>query len=173
MAELADIEKKAKAHQKLVDAGEASWEDFDEDGNSIGSYGEHLGEIAYESEQVLNIVRMAFTISLNHFVEVQIGEKLNGKYTQAKAFAWLKSQGWTPDEERLNELRHAANCAKHGGTQSASQLYPLRPDLFDRDKIEGWGADPSYDNLVIKDEHLQSFFEAVRNSVPQLPFAWH
>ena len=81
------------------------------------------------------------------------------------AFAWLKSFGWQPKETELNELRLAANCAKHSGTGSGKQLYGLRPDMFDASKIK-MGFDPGYDSLALTDAHVAAFFEAVKQSVP-------
>lgn len=162
----ADIEKQAAKFQKKVDAGEASWADFDEDGNAGYDYGEHLGELLHDEETVLNFVRLAFVISLHHYVEHQIGERLpQQQYVQAKAFTWLKKFGWTPKEIELNELRLAANCAKHSGTSSGNRLYALRPDMFDASDIK-MGFDPGYDSLALTDAHVAAFFEAVKQSVP-------
>lgn len=171
--EKADIEKRAGKHQKLVEAGKASWVEYDEDGHPGYDYGEHLGEQLHEEETVLHLVRLAFVISLHHFVEQQIGKRLPKKhYTQDKAFKWLKKYGWKPQETQLNELRLAANCAKHSGDSPGKQLYKLRPDMFDASKIK-MGFEPGYDSLAISDAHVAAFFEAVRQSVPEnLGFAF-
>jgi hypothetical protein len=164
--EKAAIEKQAAKHQKLVDAGKASWVEYDDEGYPGYDYGEHLGEALNEEETVLNLVRLAFVISLHHYIEQQIGERLpNKRYVQEKAFNWLKGYGWSPRETELNELRLAANCAKHSGLSSGRQLYALRPDLFDASKIK-MGFDPAHESLALTDAHMDSFFEAVKQSVP-------
>jgi hypothetical protein len=164
--EKAHIEKQAAKHQKLVDAGKASWVEYDDEGYPGYDYGEHLGEALHEEETVLNLVRLAFVISLHHHVEQQIGRRLPKQhYTQNEAFAWLKGYGWKPKEAELNELRLAANCAKHSGNSPGRQLYALRPDMFDPSKIK-MGFDPGYDSLALTDAHVDAFFEAVKQSVP-------
>ena len=168
-AEVASINKQAEDHDKLVQAGQATWSQEDDEGNVVYDYGEHLGEQVFDAEQVLNLVRLAFVISLHHFVEQRLAAKLpNNKYMQAEAFNWLKAFGWTPQEDKLNQLRLAANCAKHSEGSSADQLYQLRPDMFDEDLVKGWGAKPSYASLKLSDAHMIEFFEAVKASVPKM-----
>jgi hypothetical protein len=164
--EKAEIEKRASEFQKKVDAGEASWVEYDEDGYPGPDYGEHLGELLHDEESVLNLVKLAFVITLHHYVEQQIGDHLPSQhYVQAKAFAWLKGYGWKPKETELNALRLAANCAKHSGSKSGKQLYALRPDMFDASKIK-MGFDPGHDSLALTDTHVEAFFNAVKQSVP-------
>lgn len=164
--EKAEIERTAAEFQKKVDAGEASWSDYDDEGYPAYDYGEHLGELLHDEETVLNIVRLAFVISLHHFVEQRLGKRLpNDKYVQKKAFAWLKAFGWQPNEIELNELRLAANCAKHSGGASATDLYALRPDMFDASKIK-MGFHPGYDSLSLNDDHVSAFFDAAKALVP-------
>lgn len=168
--EVASINEAAATHEAKVKAGDAVWAEEDEDGQVVYDYGEHLGEQIYDAEQVLALIRNAFVISLHHLVEQRIGGQLaKKKYDQAKAFTWLKAFGWTPKEDGLNQLRLAANCAKHSEGSSADQLYALRPDMFDDDLVEGWGAAPSYDSLKLTDAHVDEFFEAVKASVPKMP----
>lgn len=168
-AELADIHERAEKHQKLVDAGKAKWTEEDEEGFPAFDYGEHLGEAAYEEEQVLRIVRGAFAISLHHYIETAIGPKLpKGKYVHEVAMKWLRDAGWSPDETALDQLRMAANCAKHGEGGSAKSLFKERSDMFD-DRIHGWGAEPSNDTLALTDAHMKEFFKAAREAVPKMP----
>lgn len=171
--EKASIEKIAAKFQKKVDAGKASWVAYDDDGHPGHDYGEQLGEQLHDVESVLVLVRLAFVISLHHYVEQQIGEKLpKAHYGQAKAFAWLKGYGWEPNEGELNELRLLANCAKHSAGKSATDLYALRPEMFDASKIK-LGFEPGYDSLAVTDAHVDAFFKAVKQSVPDnLGFAW-
>lgn len=164
--EKAGIEKTAAEFQNKVDAGEASWSDNDDEGYPLYDYGEHLGELLHDEEAVLNIVRLAFVISLHHFVEQRLGERLpNGNYVQGDAFTWLKKYGWQPNEVELDELRLAANCAKHSEGKSATDLHALRPDMFDASKIM-MGFDPGYKSLNLNDGHVAAFFEAAKTSVP-------
>lgn len=165
-SEKASIEETAAKFDAKVKAGEAQWIEYDEDGYPGYDYGEHLGERLYEEETVLRLVRLAFIISLHHYVEHQIGERLpNKKYVQSDAMNWLKSFGWKPKEAELNELRLAANCAKHSGDGPAKQLFKLRPELFNAEKISQ-GFDPDYDSLEIADAYVEAFFKAVKQSVP-------
>jgi hypothetical protein len=170
--ELAEIHDRAAKHQKLVDQGKAVWTDEDEDGYPVFDYGEHLGEQAYEEEQVLRLVRGAFAITLHHYVETAIAPRLpDKKYVHATAMAWLKKVGWKPDETILNQLRMAANCAKHGEGISAKNLYAERPDMFD-ETVAGWGREPSSDTLNLTDAHLAEFFKAAREAVPKMPISF-
>jgi hypothetical protein len=165
------IEATAAKFQSKVDKGVASWVQVSEVGYPEYDYGEQLGEMLHEEETVLNLVRLAFVISLHHYVEQQLISKLplNKKgephYDQPAAFEWLKSYGWKPKEDDLNELRLAANCAKHSAGKSASDLHGLRPDMFDASKIK-MGFEPGYDSLALTDQHVAAFFEAVKESVP-------
>jgi hypothetical protein len=109
---------------------------------------------------------MAFVIAIHHYFEQQIVERLpKQKYNQERAFYWLKERGWKPREIELNELRLAANCAKHSTGNSSNLLYGLRPDMFDASKIK-IGFEPSYDNLALSDAHVEAFFHALMQSVP-------
>lgn len=171
-SELADIHQRAIEHQKLVDAGKASWVDENEDGYPVFDYGEHLGEQAHGEEQVLRLVRGAFVISLHHYLETTIGPLLkNKKYDHGKAMTWLREVGWTPDDDALDVLRLVANCAKHGEGKSAQDLYDKRPDLFD-ERIDGWGAPPSNETLALSDEHVLAFFKIAREAVPKMPISF-
>jgi hypothetical protein len=164
--EKAWVEEKAEKHQKLVDAGKASWVEYDEDGYPGPDYGEHLGELLHEEDLVLNLIRLSFAISLHHFVEQQIGPHLpKQRYKQPAAFIWLKKFDWKPREAELNELRLAANCAKHSDNNPGRQLYALRPDMFDASKLK-MGFEPGYNSLALADGHIEAFFEAVAKSVP-------
>lgn len=167
-AEVDSINQAAAAYSAKVEAGEASWSQEDEEGNIIYDYGEHLGEQMFDAEQVLVLIRNAFVITLHHFVEQRIGSRLPKKeYKQDKAVALLKDSGWSPREDSLNQLRLAANCAKHSEGASASTLYALRPDMFDKDMVDGWKAPPAYDTLKLTDAHVMEFFAAVKASVPK------
>ena len=170
--ELAEIHEQAAKHQKLVDQGKAVWTEEDADGYPVYDYGEHLGEQAYEEEQVLRLVRGAFAISLHHYIETAIGPRLpDKKYVHETAMGWLKEVGWTPDEMILNQLRMAANCAKHGEGSSAKNLYAERPDMFD-ETVAGWGLKPSSETLSLADSHLAEFFKAAREAVPKMPISF-
>lgn len=169
--EIADINMRAEKHENLVAAAKASWDEYDEDGNFVYNYGENLAEEMHDVESVLSLVRLAFVISLHHFVEQRLARELprkeNGElhYVQSAAFDWLKHKGWPAKENELKALRLAANCAKHSEGRSAKELFELQPDMFDKDKID-MGFEPGYESLALTDMHLLSLFEAVRTSVP-------
>jgi hypothetical protein len=131
-----------------------------------GGYENYLSDMVHQQEQVLSIVRLAFVISLHHYFEKQMLEQLDAEnYVQSNAISLLKGYGWEPLETQLNELRLAANCAKHSKGKSAEQLYALRSDMFGPSKIK-MDFKPGYDNLALSDAHVESFFDAVRKSVP-------
>ncbi|MXO91850.1 hypothetical protein [Pontixanthobacter aquaemixtae] len=165
------IDRRAEEYQKRVDRGEASWDECDEEGNLVYSHGEHLGDEMHDVLNVLTLVKLAFVISLHHYVEQRLAPRLprkpNGetRYDPQAAYAWLKDFGWEVKDKQLEELRLAANCAKHSEGKSARELFDLRPDMFDTDKI-GMGFDPGYDSLKLTDAHIDVFFEAVKDSVP-------
>jgi hypothetical protein len=171
-AELADIHGRASRHQRLVDEGKAVWTEEDEEGYPVYDYGENLGEQAYDEERVLNLVRGAFAISLHHYIETKIGLQLpKKKYEHETAMEWLKAVGWQPDEIKLNQLRLAANCAKHGEGSSAKKLYLERPDMFD-ERVKDWGSEPSSSNLALSDDHMLEFFKAASEAVPKMPLSF-
>jgi hypothetical protein len=53
-------------------AGRASLTEEDEDGKVIYDHGDHMGEMLFEIEDVLSVLREAFTISLHHFWEREL-----------------------------------------------------------------------------------------------------
>jgi hypothetical protein len=164
----ARIEQRAAAFQAKVDAGEEQLVDWGEDSLEGYTLEDELNEQLYAEEKVLNLIRLAFVISLHHYIEQQIGERLpDKKYVQSEAFVWLKSRGWKPLEKELNELRLAANCAKHSGGSSAKQLYILRPDMF-RVPESKKPFQPGYSSLALSDRHVDAFFDAVRQSIPPI-----
>ena len=164
--EKASIERRAAEFQAKVDAGEEQLVDYGEDSLQGYNFNDEILEMLYAEESVLNLIRLAFVISLHHYVEQQMGERLpDKKYVQSKAFHRLKSRGWNPLEKELNELRLAANCAKHSEGSSAKQLYILRPDMFRVPKSKK-EFQPGYDSLALSDGHVDAFFNAVKQSIP-------
>lgn len=175
--EKAKIDEHVEEHQKLVDAGEATWSSDDDDGGWF-DYGEHVGELIDEQESVLNHIRLAFLISLYHFVEQMIGRLLPRKpngdpdSSLVKGITALKKYGWAPKEQELTALCLACNVAKHSEGPSAKKLKAIREGLFDAQKLKH-GFAPGYESLKIGDKDLDAFFEAVRDSVPDhLGFAF-
>lgn len=172
--EIADIHRRAEAFQTKVDAGEETWAQTDEDGQILYDYGDHLGDELFDEENVLSLIKIAFVISLHHYIEQTIWPRVRSnerqKYEHRRAMNWLIAQGWNPDKEVLKNLELAANCAKHGEGGSAQSLYERCPDMFD-DRIAGWGSAPSHETLKLSDLHIDGFFEAAAGAVPQMPIS--
>lgn len=165
--ELKELEKKWKELESRVDAGTAQLVEEDEDGNVVIDWGEQAGEAFSEIEGVQRIYREAFLISLYHFWERELLKMMKKThYTDQDTFAFLKNRGLSPDELNLTALRLAANVAKHSGGKSADDLYKVRPDLFDTAEMAKWNDKPGHEYLLITDQVLETFFEAVRKSGP-------
>lgn len=165
--ELNELEKKWNDLESRVKAGTAQLVEEDEDGNVVIDWGEQAGEAFSEVEGVQRIYREAFLISLYHFWERELLKTMKkAQYNDQEAFAFLKNMGLTPDEPNLTALRLAANVAKHSGGRSADDLHKVRPDLFDTTEMAKWNDKPGHEYLVITDQVLDTFFEAVRKSGP-------
>lgn len=156
-----------EAFKKKVEVGEATMHDEDEDGQIAHDWGEDMGERLYEVDSTLKLIREAFTITLAHYWERDMNRRLKiTHYDEKKVYKYLESKGLQPDKADLDALRFAANVAKHSGGPSAKELFKIRPDLFDVAHIKMPGS-LTYDNLLITDAVVESFFDAVRRSGPQ------
>ncbi|MHC2435292.1 hypothetical protein [Bradyrhizobium sp. USDA 4451] len=165
--ELKELEKKWEELESRVDAGTAQLVEQDEEGNVVIDWGEQAGEAFSEIEGVQRIYREAFLISLYHFWERELLKVMKKtQYKDQDTFAFLKNRGLSPDEPSLTALRLAANVAKHSGGKSADDLYKVRPDLFDTKEMAKWNDKPGHEYLLITDQVLDTFFEAVRKSGP-------
>jgi len=166
-SELAAIEKKWQELEAAVAAGTATITEEDEDGRVVVDWGEQAGEAVSEIEGIQRIYREAFLISLFHFWERELLTRTKKKkISDYEAFAFLKKSGLTPMEAQLTALRLAANVAKHSEGDSADKLFKSRPDLFDVEEMLKWNDKPGHEYLLITEEVLEGFFEAVRMSGP-------
>lgn len=162
------LEQQWEELEQEVAAGRANFIEEDDEGRVAYDRGEHAGEMMAEISGVLRILREAFTISLYHFWEREVASRMKAAaYSDAKAFAFLKSLGTKPNEAALTTLRLAANVAKHGKGDSAKKLHALRPDLFDTKAMARSNDSAGYEYLRITDAILEEFFDAVRDSGPQ------
>jgi hypothetical protein len=161
------IEAKWNELEAKVEAGTAAFIEEDADGNMIVDWGEQAGEALSEIERVQRIYRESFLISLYHFWERELLQRMKKtRVTDAEAYKFLKARGLFPQEYALTTLRLAANVAKHSEGPSAEQLQELRPELFDTEEMEKWKASAGHEYLRITEEVLEAFFEAVRKSGP-------
>jgi hypothetical protein len=162
-----EIENKWNELQARFDAGTAQLVEEDEYGNVVIDWGEQAGEELSAIEGVERIYREAFLISLYHFWERELLKRMRKKrYSDQEVFAFLSDSGCSPDELNLTALRLSANVAKHSEGTSADQLHKLRPDLFDTKEMAKWNDEPGHEYLLITDDVLEMFFEAVRKSGP-------
>ena len=166
--EVRKVERDWNAHKRRVDAGEASSGEYDEDGQLVFDYGEHVGELLWELDSTASLVREAFTIILHHFWEREVKKRSKARYVQPAAVEWLKARGLTPDEHNLNVLRLTVNALKHDDQSQAEALFAAESSLFDTDKMAQYGvAVPEREYLSISEQALDGFFEAVRRSGPR------
>lgn len=142
--------------------------EYDEDGGPSMDWGELIGEIEHDAHSSKALVRTAFVIALFHFWERETNrwQQVVGKtYDHQATMLWLIAKGRTPDDATLRELELVAHCAKHGAGRACSQLFGLRPDLFDLTSAQ---SIPNDSNLLITDQLANGFFDAVANSGPNL-----
>lgn len=144
--------------------------EYDEDGQPSFDFWEEVGELKDEAESATRIIRSAFLIALFHFWERHSNRWVRRKeYHHETVMAWLKAQGYEPNEALLKDLHLAANCAKHGPGASCKGLFDRCSDLFDQGKIGAFPAfEPNDKNLKINSVTLQAFFDAVSQSGPRI-----
>ena len=164
--------------QKLLKVWEGSAE-YDEHPDPEG-YSSHLAGIHDEAEDALRLIREAFAITLFHFWERQAKgwAGAGSHYDHAKITGKLKERGYAPDEGQLELLQLVANVAKHSAGSSARKLYRVRKELFRDPRRSGTPYighgdgeeppyEPVYDDLLVSEPLIESFFEAVRRSGPR------
>jgi hypothetical protein len=105
--------------------------EYADDGEPSHDFWEEVGQLENEAHSSIEIIRAAFLIGLFHFWEKHSIRWVDKPaYHHDAVMAWLKTQGYAPDADRLKELELAANCAKHGPGKSCNKLFACRPDLF-------------------------------------------
>lgn len=171
--EIAAWEARWQAHLALVQAKAATGVVEDEDEGDPFDYGEHVGEMIFDAEEGLRLIREAFAMTLYHFWEKTACRLLRvTRYVQDKIF--LLADGdprLTVDKAGVNRLRLIANCIKH---DTGDDLYAEEPALFDPSLIPeptakyGW-----YSALKLRDEDLKAAFAAVWASGPKSPPSSH
>ncbi|RWA78226.1 hypothetical protein [Mesorhizobium sp.] len=175
--EIADLQKQHDAFEQMVQAGEARWEEVDEDTGAGWSYGEDLAERREDAEDALLTIRKAFVTTTYHLWErgAQRWGKMVGKPNHTDLIKALNTASVAVDEKRLEELRLLVNCLKHNSS-SARELHKSRPSLFvadfDPDALHpATGKLFSHidwaDNVVLTDSDVDTYFEVVLSSAPK------
>ncbi|MGO8255572.1 hypothetical protein ACC792_31995 [Rhizobium ruizarguesonis] len=158
----ARLEQQWAAFKAEVDAGAAVLYEEDEDGQVIYDYGEHFGDTNAEIESALSLVRQAFVISLHHLWEREINKYMKTKkYEPKKAYRALEAEGLIVERDELERLRLTCNVAKHSEGGSADDLFATNSKMF---KLDDADDKPAYDNLIVTDADLESFFACVEKS---------
>lgn len=156
------LEQEWETFKAELDAGTAVLYEEDEDGQIIHDYSEHLGDANAEIESALLLVRQAFVISLHHLWEREIKRFMKTKkYDAQKAYRALEAENLIVQRAELERLRLTCNVAKHSGGGSADELFASNPEMF---KLDDDCDKPGYDNLVVTDADLESFFTSVKIS---------
>lgn len=145
----------------------------DEDGGDPFDYGEHVGEMIFDAEEGLRLIREAFAMTLYHFWEKTACRLLGVTwYAQDKIFTLADADPrLTVDKSGLNRLRLIVNCIKH---DTGLDLYADDPALFDLGLIPeptakyGWSS-----ALKLRDQDLNAAFAAVWASGPKSPPTCH
>jgi hypothetical protein len=176
--ELQEIEQEANDFQRRVEAGNAQWEDYDEETGAGRHYGEEFGERRHEAEEALLLIRNAFAIVIYHLWErgaqrwvPQVRKKPNHNHL----ITALTEASIVIDKTGLEELRLLVNCLKHN-SEDARKLYELRRDLFSTDFVPGeihpatgkplvnidWA-----EKVVLTDDNVEEFLRVVQDSGPK------
>ncbi len=158
----ARLEEQWTAFEAEVDAGTAAFHEEDEDEQVIYDYSEHFGDTNAEIESALSLVRQSFVISLHHLWERETNKFMKTKKYHAKrTYRALETEGLPVQRDELERLRLTCNVAKHSEGGSANDLFASHPEMFKLDDAED---KPAYDNLIVTDADLDSFFACVKNS---------
>lgn len=150
----------------------SSVEQDDDDGDPF-DFGEHVGEMIFDAEEGLRLIREAFAITLYHFWEKTACQLLGvTRYVQDKIFDLADADPrLTVDKGSLNRLRLIVNCIKH---DNGGELFAELPAVFDARFIPdpttkyGW-----YSALRLRDEDLANALAAVWASGPKSPPSSH
>ena len=136
----------------------------DDDGTELYTY-----EQAYEinlsnAETARRVGQIAFIVILHHFWERQCNRWMGTTdYKADAAYEFLKARGLTVDRAALEILRKACNTVKH----DSQTLHKTNPELFY--PAAGSRKTPNYEEtLIVDDAFLDSLFDAVRNSGPNI-----
>lgn len=176
--ELEEIEQEADDIQRRVDAGNAQWEDYDEETGAGRHYGEEFGERRHEAEEALLLVRKAFVIVIYHLWERGAQRwipAVRKKPNHSHLVAALTEASIVIDKAGLEELRLLINCLKHN-SEDARKLYALRRDLFaadfDPDDIHPATGKPLVnidwaEKVVLTDDNVEDYLRAVQDSGPK------
>jgi hypothetical protein len=175
-AEIKSVQRSADAHQKLVDAGSAVWEQVGEDGE-VYDYGSELGERIDDANDALSTLRKAFAFLIYHQ-----WERSTQRWTSAKApnhqdlIVGAKAAGIALDEPGLETLRLLVNTLKHNSAKCGPDLYIRRLDLFKSSfdptaphPVTGkpWTLIDWAEHITLTDDNIDEFFAVISNSIPR------
>ncbi|MER9445404.1 hypothetical protein NKI79_29350 [Mesorhizobium sp. M0340] len=176
--EIADLQKQHDAFEQQVQAGEAQWEEVDEDTGAGWSYGGDFAERREDAEDALLTMRKAFVMTTYHLWErgaQRWGKTMIPKPNHGDLIRALKIAAIIVDKQRLEELRLLVNCLKHN-SGSARKLHKSRPSLFavdfDPDALHPATGKPFSpidwaDNIVLTDSDVDTYFGVVLSSAPK------
>ena len=176
--ELEEIEQEANDFQRRVEAGNAQWEDYDEETGTGRHYGEEFGERRHEAEEALLLIRKAFVIVIYHLWERAAQRwvpQVKKKPNHSHLIVALTEASIAIDKVGLEELRLLVNCLKHN-SEDARKLYALRRDLFAADFDPG-DIHPATgkplvnidwpEKVVLTDDNVEEYLRVVQDSGPK------
>jgi len=124
---------------------------YDDETGRAPEFWEMVGDIEREMDAAAAHVRIAFLMTLFHAFERQTRRLTKSTHYDHQATMTIFGEsGIAIDENKLRELRLAANAAKHGEGVSLDDLRLARPDLVEEDAV------------VVSAEQLEEFFEVFR-----------
>jgi len=163
------LQRERDSFDEEREADRAGREDFED----------HLRMIIEAAEGNIESIKEAFVISLYHLWERFVGvvmranpqsaqaagkNKMPARFEHDAGVNMLIAAGFPVDKQALNLLRLTANVAKHSSGKSAQDLYDVKPDWFDARAVASLGI--GFDSLIITDDRVDEFFEAVECSIP-------
>ncbi|WP_419316817.1 hypothetical protein ACN2C7_10180 [Caulobacter sp. ErkDOM-E] len=165
-AELARLEEEWREHKRKVAAGLIPDVEGDEETGYVFDFGEHIGEMQFEAEQCLKLVREAFLLTVYHYWEKEACGLLGiSHYKQSEVFEAARvDKRFDVDEAGLNKARQIANCIKH---DVGKALFKAHPELFDMEHKDPEDKSNWQRALALTDEYLDGAIKVVRSSGPR------
>jgi Ni/Co efflux regulator RcnB len=166
-----DVERAADdafGYQQALEEGAEFIGDRDEDGNVIWSREEELDHDHQVAEEALRTLRRAYVISMYHHWErgVRTWTGDNDTRGHAKMVKKLAKLGLQV-HPKLEVVRIVTNLLKHDNDDWGQRLLVVDSGLVDqgstRSFVPGW-----YDRVVLSDNHMTEFFNAVAASGPNI-----
>ena len=166
--------------EKIERAYEAARAALDSEANSLSAefdevkdqpnvdqgYLDHLSDRSTINEDSLTLIMQSFTLAIHHFWEREAKAWAGQtRYQFKQAYKAISTKGYALEKTGIEKLRKTANTIKH----NSDELYTQHKSMFEqqvaRDIKEG--TSPDYqDGLILKDEDIREFFDAVKKSGP-------